>query len=636
MLQGMRNASQGLVGKIVLFVLFGLLIVSFAIWGIGDMIQGGGRNTVARVGKTDITMDQLRTAWQNELQRLSQQYRTVITPAQAREMGLDAIVLGRLVTEAALDQEADRLKLGVADAFVVQSIAENPEFRGANGQFDRARFADMLRNNGLSEAAYVSSLRSAQLRRQIMEGLAGAVQTPEAMREAVYRVNAERRKAAFITLSAASVTDVPAPTDEQLKTFHEGSRSAFRAPERRAMNVIALTPEALARAKNYAADVTDDQITARYDEVKDSVYGSPERRRLQQVPFPDEATARAALESIRAGKSFEDVARERGVSASDLELGDITRDQVFDPAVRDAAFALAPGAVSEPVKGNFGVFLVRAAAVTPAAVKPLAEVRDAIRDELARTRARAEIQELHDRIEDMRLNAQPLPAIASELGLGLSKIDAVDATGADASGAPSAQLAGLPGASELLKEAFQTDIGADNEALEADDGYVWYEVTHIDPARDRTLEEARPEVEKMWRENEVANRLAARAKEIVEKVDAGETLHAASGEAPQVADGLQRGQAAGALDAEVVRQIFSVPAGKAGSAKKGQDLVVFKVESAVMPAYSASAIPDQLARQMNLALADDLLTGYVRVLQERFGVSVNQQNLRNAIGSAQQ
>lgn len=636
MLQGMRNASQGLVGKVIVGVLFGLLIVSFAIWGIGDMLQGGGRNTVARIGKTEITMDQLRTAWQNELQRMSQESRTVITPEKAREMGLDAAVFGRLVTEALLSQEGQRLKLGVTDAYLAQLVLDDPAFRGLNGQFDRARFNELLRNSGLSEAAYLADLRGLQVRRQIMDALAGGLETPQAMREAVYRVGAERRDAAFVTLSAASAGDIPAPSGEQLKAWYEGAKARFRAPERRSLNVIALTPDSLAKAKNLAASVTDAEIAARYEAEKNTRYGAPERRALQQIPFPDEATAKAALESIRAGKSFEQVAKERGVSESDMELGEVTRDQVFDPAVRDAAFALAPGAVSEPVKGNFGVFLVRAKSVTPASVKPLEEVRDAIRAALAREKAKAEIDSLHDRIEDMRLSARPLPAIARELGLPLTQAQDVDASGRDASGAPAAALAGLPGAKELLREAFATDVGADNEALSVDDGYVWFEVTGVTPAHDRPLDEVRPQAEQAWRADETAKRLAARAKEIVEKVDAGTTLAAASGLAPQTADGLQRGQPSGPLDVDAVRQIFSVPAGKAGSAKKGDDLIVFRVESATMPAYAPGALPEAFVRQINLALADDLLTAYVRYLQERFGVSVNQQNLRNAIGSAQQ
>ncbi|MFC3636854.1 SurA N-terminal domain-containing protein [Camelimonas fluminis] len=636
MLQGMRNASKGLLGKVVLFVLFGLLIVSFAIWGIGDMVRGGSRNTVAMVGKTEITMEQLRTAWQNELQRLSQQYRTVITPAQGREMGLDAIVLGRLVTEAAMDQEARDMNLGVTDAFVVETIAADPNFRGVNGQFDRARFAEALRNNGFSEAAYLAEQRNTLVRRQIPEGLAGGIRTPAAMNQAVFRVNAERRAASWVALPAASVGEIAAPSDEALKSFFESRKASFRAPEFRTFNAVALTPAGLVKAKNLAAAITDAEIKAHYEETKESAWGSPERRRLQQMSFPDEATAKAAVESIRAGKPFEAVAKERGVPEKDLDLGEVTRAQMIDPAVRDAAFALASGAVSDPVKGKFGVVVVRAASVTPATIKPLAEVAGSIRTELAAARARKEISALHDRIEDQRINARPLAEIARDAGLTVVKVDGVDNQGKDRQGTPSSVLLALPGAQELLRDAFNTDVGADNEALGVDGGYVWYEVTNVEAARDRTLEEARASVEKLWREDQVNAKLTARADEIVRKVNEGATLQAASGLPVRTASDLRRGQAAGDLDVDAVRQIFSVPAGKAGSASKPGQRIIFQVTSATLPPFSASAINPQLAEQMNLALTDDLLSSYVRILQNRFGVSINQQNLRNAIGSAQQ
>ena len=89
MLRNMRKAGQTLVGKVIATIFFGAIIVSFAIWGIGDIFRATPASTVAEVGSTTITVEQVRSAYTNELQRLGRQFRTVISPEQARAFGLD-------------------------------------------------------------------------------------------------------------------------------------------------------------------------------------------------------------------------------------------------------------------------------------------------------------------------------------------------------------------------------------------------------------------------------------------------------------------------------------------------------------------------------------------------------------------
>jgi peptidyl-prolyl cis-trans isomerase D len=146
MMHGMRKIGQSWLGKIIFGTLFGILILSFAVWGIGDIFRGYGRNTVAKVGKQDITIDVMRQAYQNEVQRFTQQLRRSVTPDMARALGIDRNVLARLVTDSALDQGATKLGFAVSDESVVRTITADATFKGINGEFDRSRFNDVLRN----------------------------------------------------------------------------------------------------------------------------------------------------------------------------------------------------------------------------------------------------------------------------------------------------------------------------------------------------------------------------------------------------------------------------------------------------------------------------------------------------------
>lgn len=630
MLQGFRKASQNWLGKIVVAILFGFLIVSFAVWGINDIFKGSPRSTVASVGGTDISAEQVRTAYQNDLQRVMRQSRRSITPEQARAIGLDRQVLSRLIVEAALDRRAADLGLHVSDATVARSILEDQNFRGSNGRFDRSVFDDTIRQAGLSEAAFVREQRAVAARLQLAEAISGDLGVPMAAREALQRYTAERRGAETVSLPASAAGEVADPAEDALAAFFAERKATFRAPEYRAVNALVLDPASLAKPDA----VPEPDVRARYESVKGERFGTPERRTIQQIVFADEAEAEAAAKRLGEGLSFDDLAKERGVDDATLQLGTFSRAELFDPAVAEAAFGLAADAVSAPVKGRFGTALLRVTAIEPGAVKPFEEVAQILRTELAIERSRSSIDPVHDAIEDGRAGARPLPDIARDRGLALLAIPAIDASGRDMAGKP---VPGLPDPQALVTAAFRADIGTDNEALRTrNNGYVWFDVTKIEPARDKTLEEVRPAVLKAWREDEVSRRLTAKARELVEKLDGGATVEAVAGElglpVTPVAD-LTRGQAKEGLPAEAVNRIFATPVGQAGSAPSGDGRLLFKVTSATAPPLVTSTQEAaQVEAQMRLAMADDLVSEYIAEVQRGMGVTINQEALRRAIG----
>src|SRR4051794_26765665 len=151
MLRGMRKAGESMAGKIIATILFCILIGSFAIWGIGDIFRTTRPTVVAQVGKTEISVEQVRVAYNSELQRLGRQFRTVSSPDQARLFGIDQRVVSSLITQAVMSEETAKLGLSVSDQLVVRSIMDEPGFRGGDGQFNRIQFEQVLRENGLTE-----------------------------------------------------------------------------------------------------------------------------------------------------------------------------------------------------------------------------------------------------------------------------------------------------------------------------------------------------------------------------------------------------------------------------------------------------------------------------------------------------
>jgi len=624
----MRKAGQTVVGKIIATIFFGAIIVSFAIWGIGDIFRATPASTVAEVGSTTISVEQVREAYTEELQRLGRQFRTVISPEQARAFGLDQQVINNLVTEAVMAEKAKEMGLSVSDELVAASIVNNPAFKGADGQFNRALFDQALRNVNLSEAGFVQEQRASMLRLHLAEALAGDVSVPIAAKEALHRYASERRSASYLLLTPELAGDIPAPTAEQLQSFFNERKSDFRAPEYRSVSVMALDAASLAKPET----ISEADARQRYEQQK-ARYGTPERRTIQQITFPSQAEAEAAAAKIKEGTAFEALAAERNISPQDLELGTFTKAEMLDQAVAEAAFGLEQGAVSAPIAGRFGPVLVRVTQVQPEAVRPFEEVAADLRREIAVERAQGQVEKIHDEIEDLRAGAKPLADIAREKGLTLIQVPAVDANGLDKAGSP----VNLPEKDAVVKAAFASDIGVDNEALRTATGYVWYDVTGIEPSREKTLDEVREQVAAQWRQDQVAQRLSERARGLAERLEKGEAVEAVAQEAgvpvKNAAD-LSRNAAKDDLAVEAVNRIFAVPVGKAGHAASGEGRAVFKVTAATVPPLVTTTQQAQNTEtQLRNAYGDDLISQYIAQVRQELEVTINQQALRRATGS---
>jgi peptidyl-prolyl cis-trans isomerase D len=163
----MRKASSNWLGKTIMAVVMGVLIVSFGVWGIADIFKGFGQSTLAKIGSTEISAEQFRQIYTDRLQQLGRQFGKPLSPDQARAFGLDRQVLQQTLAEAAMDEEARRMGLNQSNEEVLRTIYNDPNFKGLNGQFDAQRFQSVIRNFGFTEGRYIAEQRRVGLRRQI-------------------------------------------------------------------------------------------------------------------------------------------------------------------------------------------------------------------------------------------------------------------------------------------------------------------------------------------------------------------------------------------------------------------------------------------------------------------------------------
>ncbi len=629
MMQGFRKAGQTWLGRAVIAVLFGFLILSFAIWGIGDMIRNVGGQTVAKVGSSEIGVLAFREAYQNELQGISRRIRRAISSDEARALGLDRRVLDKMISDAALDARVKQFGLAISDDTIAKAILDDPNFKGPDGRFNRVAFDEILRNAGYSEQSFVKAQRNVYLRGQIAEGLAGAPGVPSAMLDAVNRFRAEKRDVAYFLLEARAAGEIAAPTDTELAAFFDQRKAEFRAPEYRKASVLMLAPSQIAQPDK----VAEADIRAAYERLKATRYTTPERRAVKQMVIADAEKAKAAGEALAAGRAFDDVAAEAGLKPSDTDLGIVQRQDIADAAVADAAFKAEAGKAAGPVDGRFGKVFVLVTSIEPAKVVPFEEAGPALAGEIARSRAIEKVRDLHDAIEDQRASAKALADIAKENGLPLVTVE-LDRTGRGKDGA----IVIVPEAPSVVPAIFASDIGVDNEGIATrEGGWVWFSVDGIEAARERMLAEVKAAAETAWRSERIADILSSKASEAVKRIDGGEAVEkvaAELGASAATAAGIERSSRNEAISPAALSQIFLTPVDKAASAlgaAPDQRLVLKVLKAEVAPLAEDAA--KALTRDLELAIGDDIVSAYIAETKRELGVSINAAGLRLALGS---
>jgi peptidyl-prolyl cis-trans isomerase D len=627
----MRKASSNWLGKTIMAAVMGVLILSFAVWGIADIFKGFGQSTLAKIGRTEISTEQFRQLYTEKLQQIGRQFGRPLTMDQARAFGLDRQVLQQVIAEAAFDDNARQLGLGQSDAQTMRMIYSDPNFKGVSGNFDPARFQATIRQVGYTEQRYIADQRRVSLRRQIANTITAGLEPPKTLIDALVRFQSEQRTIEYIKLDAAQAGTIDPPSPEALASYFDDHKTQFPAPEYRKLSFVMITPEEIGKW----ATVSDEDAKKVFEERRDKL-STPERRQVSQMVFPNVEEAQAARGRIASGLSFDDLAKERGLNPSDIDLGTIAKSAMIDPAIADAAFSLAPDEVSQPVQGRFGTALVKVGKIEPGVQPTYESVAPNLKREIAAERARVQVASLHDKMEDERGGGASVIEAAQKLGLTAVTIDAVDRSGRAPNGQP---VSGIPQGLNVVTQAFSSDIGVDNDPIQFGGGYVWFDVLGITPSRERTIDEVKDQVEARWRDDQIGSRLRTKATEIVQKLNQGGKLaeEAASlGLKVDTAAGFRRDATVPGVPTSAIEAAFRTPKDAAAQAPGagGGDWVVFRVTDVTVPPVDlASDDIKKLKETLLRGLSDEQVAEYVTKLESQIGTTINQSALAQVTGA---
>ena len=501
--------------KFATIILFGFLVLSFGLWGIGDIFRGGGRTlVVAKAGDVEVTAQSFADSLQREVRRLQQALGQSLTREELVALGAADNALTLLVQDAWYRNWAEDRGLVVTREQVLAEIRAEPAFQ-SNGSFSPERFNEALRRANIGEQEYLQFVDYDLRRSHLIDPVEDAAQLPDLAVERLYAYLGERRVAVYVEIAAALLPEPAAPDEATLRATYEANPDAFQAPEYRSVTLLQLTID------QFLAEVDIDEATARAQfEANRARYQQAEERGLRQVILEDENAARIAYEALQAGTGLEQVAESAGASIATIATQSQEELSRVLPELAAAVFTLPEGERFGIVQTLLGWHVFEIGEVVPGKAVAFEEVQAGIVEELSRQAAEEARDSVADQVDAELGSGATLDEVAQRLDLPLRSIEAIDRSGRDASGG---YVEGLPSPPQLLPLLFQAEIGYESLMSQAADG-TWfaYRVDGITPPALRPFKDVQAAALALWTEQERQRLAEAKAADLAAKVNAGE------------------------------------------------------------------------------------------------------------------
>ncbi|MBK0398811.1 SurA N-terminal domain-containing protein [Limibaculum sp. M0105] len=634
MLHLLRRGAKSWIAKL----LIALLVLSFAVWGIGDIFSFRGGTAVATAGEEEVTADEFADALARAQARLSQEAGRAVSYSDMRALGIDRRVLASLVRDATLRAELARLGIAAPDRAVADEIRQNPAFLGPAGNFSDTAYRMLLAQQRMSPAEFERLTRALIGQELVTEAVSGTDATAPGLAVRITAWRGETRNLQLLTLDPRLADDPGMPDDAALAAFFEAEAERFREPDRRFGRYLHVDVAKL--AEDEAAKLTDDELQAAYESERDLHVTEPTRT-VDQIIFPSLAEAEAAAARLALGEvDFDGLAAEMDQAGDGLSLG-VLQPGDLPEGPDTAVFALEAPGVTGAVETPLGGAILRVTEVTEGGAVPFEDIRDEIAERLATENAVIRAPEVANEIEELRAAGKTLAEIAAEMGGQVALVEiagiAPDGTlpGGDRAG-------GALAVSEALAEVTDALDAEERDIIELPDGgYFLAYVERVEPSHIPELDGIRDRVVEAWRQEQIMASLEERAAQIAAGIARGTgatlaTTAAGMGRTASETGFFLRDAPPASLPDALVQPVFEADKGAVLTARlpDGEGVVLAEVIAITQMAPEAL---EQMSQQIEQALAQSLeadrVEYFARALESTHQVAYYPQAIESTISA---
>ena len=615
MLDHMRAAANTWVAKAFL----GLLLLSFALWGIPQAFYGQGSDTIYKSDKTTVTLSDYQFLAQNEATQYLFATGQYISPDQFAQRGLAQQILQRLNSFVLLDEEARRMKTNIGQEGTLRVLGQDKSFQVIDGKFSKEKFSQFIAQAGIRQNTYLDQLAKTGIRNQIIASVTENVQMPDVFYSALVLNNRELRNIDYITVTPSLIGTIADPAQDVLAAWYETNKVNFRAPEYRKATYITLTAQSLANP----AAITEDELKDTYQK-EIGKFSAPETREIEELRFANRQQADEAAAKLKSGMTFNDLAASLNQNLDAIRKGPVARADL-PSLVAPEIFALQEGGTSNVINDLQGPVIIRVTKIIPSQAQAFDTVSSQIRQQLALAKAQQDLSSLVKTIDEEHFSGLSLNEIAQKHNLPITSVT-IDAKGNNLQGKP---VENIPNKENLVGGIFNATVGVDSDPLTGEEGVQWYQADEVIASRDRSVDEVRQAAIAAWKQQEMDRRVLQKAESINAELAKGKSLTQIASEnniTVQQANALTRLGTGVDLSKEALAAIFSGPTNSTGIAPGNdeQTKLVFKVTATTEPAsISPETLDAQTKEQLSLSLRQDVFAQYLFALEAAHGVEPN-------------
>lgn len=593
---------------------YGLLgLLALGLVGIASGGVDGSRiSSIGKVGEEPIPVTSYAQSLRNTIQNISRQIGRQLTSQEISAYGLQSEALENVVSSAALSNEAKRLKISVGDDLVAEEIIATPTFTSVNGKFDKEAYEFALENSGLDTKEYELQTRKAIARSLIEGAVASGTKTPSSHAMTLIKFAREERSFDWASIDKKLLsTQAINPTIDQLKAYYDKNNILYTAPLSRKLTYVLLSPEMLA-----------DRIVVSQSELKDEYksqpdrFNKPARRIIDRIIFDSVKTARTVKDQLdKEEVSFTKVAEDRGLTQTDIDLGDIEKGQL-DKDIDDLLFNASEVGIYGPIDTNLGPALFQINAIIDPQNTSFEDAAEELTAEYVSIESRKLINEMITDIDDLLAQGLTLEEIAKETAMELEKISYDNTT-----------ENGIAAYDGFRDEALKVKIGGFPELRELSDGGVFALRLDdlIEPAL-RPFETVKDQVATDWSASEDKKSLLKLADTLIIKLDNGETFESLNLNAESVSS-ITRNKYIDGIPAQLLEELFSNKTGKTSKIDNGDTVLLARLND-ISEFNSETDESKELLSQVGIQLSNqvtgDLLRLFASALKDRDGVILNQ------------
>ncbi|MEM1150161.1 MAG: peptidyl-prolyl cis-trans isomerase [Pseudomonadota bacterium] len=604
-------------------LVFGLVIISMALWIDLPGLSGGLGNQAVKAGQRGFTMQEFDERLEQVL-RLQRQQGGVVTRREAVEAGLVDQLFAVETSRMTNLGYAARIGAAASEDYSTSQVLGDDNFADpGTSTFNADRYRAVLNSNRLTPEIYEQNLRDSRTLDTLVSGIEGALAVPDAFTQLQASYLAESRSVSWMIIESADVGTLEPPTEDELATFYTEQSGVFAVPERRSFSILSLSPVDFV----HTVEVSPEDLRAIYESQKAQRFSGPERRRYLEIVTTSQDAAREALGRLAGGAAAE--------SFASTEIASVQPRTAFQSELSNAEFSDAlfdqntrAGGVVGPIQTGDLWTVARLDEILPGTPVPFESVSSLIEEEFATREAENRFLQVEGELFDYIGRGLTLREMAEELGTPVISYPPLSQNGRMSDGTV---IPGLAANRDLMQATFDARIDQVTDPIEATNQIFLAEVSEVLPPFTPDLEDIRERVEAAYVSSQENDALARFANGLVDEIEAGgrtlEDVAAGLGKTLNTTfRPISRANYDGALPQQLLVPVFGASEGDVFTLPgpgDGQMLVASIIEIVPPQAVEIQVLSGLVGAELEESLREDLLTAMENEFRQALEVEAN-------------